>query len=93
LEKPIRVKIFDCEYLIKGEEDEEQVKRIVQYVNDKFLLIKDNSAGLSEKKVAILAAFDIASDYFRLLGEREKIYRDIQSRARVLNYQIDSIAK
>jgi cell division protein ZapA len=91
LEKPIKVKIFDHEYLVKSDEDEEQVQKIAKFVNDRFGEIREEMGDLSEGKTAILAAFHIASDYFQLLKERDDLVKDIQNRARSLNYQIDSI--
>lgn len=91
MEQPIKVKILDQEYLIKTNEDEEHVQRVAQFVNEKFREIKDNTEGLSEKKTAILAAFDVASEYFQLLKERNDVVMDFQRRARALNYQIDSV--
>ena len=91
MEKPVRVKIFDHEYLIRSDEDEEQVQIIAQFVNDKFGEIKDNTKGLSELKIAILVSFHIAAEYFQTLKEHEDLTIDIQSRARTLNYHIDSI--
>jgi cell division protein ZapA len=58
--QPVKVKILDQEYLIKSEEDSEQVYRIAEYVNEKLREIKDNTEGLSDKKVAMLAALTIA---------------------------------
>ena len=91
MEKPIKVKILDQEYLIKTSEDEEHVQRVAQFVNEKFREIKDKTEGLSEKKTAILAAFDVASEYFQILKERNDVFMDFQRRARALNYQIDSV--
>ena len=93
MEKPIRVRILDHEYLIRSDEGEEHVQEVAQLVNDKFIEISDNINGLSEKKTAILAAFHIASEYFQLLRERDDLVRDVQKRARALNYQIDSIMR
>jgi len=92
LEKPIKVKIFDHEYLIKSDEDEAQVQNIAKFLNDRFREIREDTKDLSEGKTAILAAFHIASDYFHVLKERDDLVRDIQNRARSLNYQIDSIS-
>ena len=91
LEKPIKVRILDQEYLIKSIEDDEHVQKVAQFVNEKFKEIKDGTEGLSERKTAILAAFDIASEYFQLLKEQNDVVMDIQRRARALNYQIDSV--
>ena len=40
--QPIRVRIRNYEYLIKGEENEEQVYRIAEYVNDKLKEIEED---------------------------------------------------
>jgi cell division protein ZapA len=88
---PVKVKILDQEYLIKSEEDSEQVFRIAEYVNEKLREIKDNTEGLSEKKVAILAALTIASDYFQLLKERDNLSANIRKRTKTLIYTIDSV--
>ncbi len=89
--QPVKVKILDQEYLIKSEEDSEQVHRIAEYVNEKLREIKDNTEGLSEKKVAILAALTIASEYFQLLKERDDLSANIRQRTKTLIYTIDSV--
>jgi len=91
LKKPARIEIFDHEYLIRSDEDEEQVQIIAQFVNDKFVEIKDNVTGLSELKIAILVSFHITAEYFQTLKKHEDLTSDIQKRSRTLNYQIDSI--
>jgi len=91
LEKPIRIKLLEHEYLIKSDENEEWVKNIAQYIHDKFGEIREDAEGLSETKTAILAAFDIASEYFQLLKARDDLVENIERRAQVLNSHIDSI--
>ena len=91
MEKPIRIKLLEREYLIKSDENEERVKNIAQYIHDKFGEIRENTEGLSETKTAILAAFDIASEYFQLLKARDDLVENIESRAQALNSNIDSI--
>ena len=87
----VKVKILDHEYQIKSEEDIEQVHRIAEYVNEKLREVRENAAGLSEKKTAILAALNIASEYFQLLKERDEILANIQQRTRAMIYNIDSM--
>ena len=91
MEKPVRVTILGHEYRIKSDEDEEKVRNIARFVNDKFKAIMESTEGLSERKTAILVAFDIASDYFQVLKERDDAEADIQKRARILNQHIESI--
>ena len=91
--KPIRIKLLDHEYLIKSDEDEDKVQDIAKYVHDKFKKVRENKEGLSERKTAILAAFDIANEYFRLLKARDNLAANIERRAQALNSHIDSINK
>jgi len=90
LQKPVRVKILNQEYLIRSDNDEAQIQRVAQFVNERFNDIKESTQGLSERKIAILAAFDIASEYLQQKKDRENLERDIQERARTLSFQIDS---
>lgn len=91
-EKPVKVRIFDNEYLIKSEEEDiEEVYKVAEYVNQKIQEIIENSEGLSEKKTAILAALHIASDYFQLLKERDDLLANIHQRSKALIYSIDSL--
>lgn len=91
MEKPIKVKILDHEYMVKSDEDEEQVQKIAAFLNDRFNEIRGEAEGLTEGKTAILAAFHIASDYFQLRKEHDDLVKNIQDRAKSLNYQIDSV--
>ena len=89
MENPIRIRILDNEYLLRSDEDPEQVNEIAKLVNEKLDEVRKSSGKLSEGKTAILAAFDIASDYIRLLKERDILLRDVQDRCRVMNRQIE----
>lgn len=90
LKRTVKVRIYDEEYLVKSEEDDEQVHKLAQYVNDKLESIREGNEGLSEKKALILAALHIASDYFQLLSEREGMLNNIRRRTETLIYDIDS---
>ena len=60
MDKPIKIKILDNEYLIKAKEDDiDNVYKIAEYVNEKLKETDENSSGLSEKKAAILTALNI----------------------------------
>ncbi len=93
MEKPIRVKILNQEYMLRSDEDDALVQEIAQFVNDKLMEIGNSTNRLSETKMAILAAFHIASDHFQLLREQDVFKTEIQNRARSLNSQIDAVTK
>ncbi len=90
MERPIKIRILDQEYLIKTDGEEEDVQRIVGFVNEKLQSIIDATGGTLEKKTALLAAFYIASDYYQLMKERDNLVKIVQNRARQLNEHIKS---
>jgi len=88
---PVRVRIRNAEYLVRGEENEQQVQRIADYLNDKLKEIEQGTEGLSEKRTAILAALDIAGDYFQILKEKENLLTSVRQRTQSLIRSIDSV--
>ena len=93
MEKPVRIRILDHEYLLRSDEDESVVQKIAQFVNHKLDEIRTGAENLTESKAAILAAFYIASDYFQLRKERDEAAKNFDERLRSLNVQIDSAAR
>lgn len=89
--EPVKVKIRNAEYLVQGGDDEKQVQRIADYVNDKLKEIEQGAEGLSEKRTAILAALDIAGDYFQVLKEKEDLLSRLRQKTTSLIRSIDSI--
>ena len=89
--KQIKVKIYNQEYVIKSDESAEQLGRIADYVNDKLKEIEDNTEGLSEKKMAILVALNIASEYFLAIKERDELSVNIRQRTEALLNNIESV--
>ncbi len=90
MDQPVKVRILEHEYLVKGEEDEERVQRAADYVNDKLRQVQENTQGLSERKMAILAALNIASEYFQLLSEQDDLLARLRQRTALLIDNIDS---
>ena len=92
LMQPVKVRILDQEYFLKSEEEDiDQVQKIAEYVNEKLREVKENTEGLTEKKRAILAALNIASEYFQLLKEKDELLNNITQRTKSLIYDIDSV--
>jgi len=90
LTQPVIIRIRDQEYLLQGDDREEHILRLAQYVNEKLKEVEENTEGLSEKKAAILAALNIASDYFQLIEERDELLSHIRERTQALIRTIDS---
>jgi cell division protein ZapA len=89
--EPVKVRIRNAEYLVQSEDNEQQVQRIADYVNEKLKEIEEGTEGLSEKRTAILAALDIAGDYFQILKEKENMVVALRQRTQSLIRSIDSV--
>lgn len=87
--EPVKLRIQEHEYFIRSDGNEEEILGIAQYVNAK---IKDaESSGLSEKKTIVLAALNIASDYFQALREKDEAISRRRKQAEALMKHIDSV--
>jgi cell division protein ZapA len=94
LDRPIKIKIQDNEYLIRSKgNDTDNVYKIAEYVNEKLRETDEISKGMSEKRAAILTALNIASDYFRVLDERDSLLQEIQNKSQSLISVINSKIK
>jgi cell division protein ZapA (FtsZ GTPase activity inhibitor) len=80
----VTIKIRDREYAIRGSDDTKQILKAAAYVDKKLKEINDSKKGLSDDKTAILAALDIAGDYFQLIKEKEDLLSEINNRSQRL---------
>jgi cell division protein ZapA len=80
----VRIKIQDREYVVRGSDDREQILKVAAYVDRKLKEISDSNKGLPVDKTAILAALDIAGDYFQLVKEKEDLLAEVNSRSQRL---------
>lgn len=87
----VKIEVFGQEYSIKSDDgDEDHLKRIAQYVNEKIKDILSNTEVTTRFNVAILAALNVAHDYFSLKEDHEKLIEAIESRSKKLIQYIDS---
>jgi cell division protein ZapA len=83
----IKVEIYDQVYPIQGDLDEEYIRKIAAYVDEKMRLIADVARTVDSQKVAVLAALAIADELHRLReerGEREEILKEQAERCLTL---------
>jgi len=88
--EPVKVRIQDQEYLLKSDGDVEQIEEIADYVNQKLADVQDGTEGLSDRKVAILAALSIAGEYLQARREQDEVKGRIRQRTDALINIIDS---
>lgn len=77
----VEVQILGQRMVLKADEDPRHVERLANYVKRK---IDEASAGgpVSSSKLAVLAALNIADDYFRALDDAREFKRAVASRSR-----------
>ena len=83
----IKVEIYNQVYPIQGDLDEEYIRKIAAYVDEKMRLIAAVARTVDSQKVAVLAALAIADELHRLReerGEREEILKEQAERCLTL---------
>jgi cell division protein ZapA len=76
----IDIKVFGRTYKIKvkGEEDEEYISRLTSYVDQKMQEIAVKSRSEDSTKIAVLAALNIADEYFLSRMRLDKVDERIE---------------
>ncbi|AAK80311.1 cell division protein ZapA [Clostridium acetobutylicum] len=74
----ITITINGMEYNLKGEEKEEYLRTIGNYVDKKIKNILENNERLSTSDASILTAINVTDDMFKLGSENEKLADSIE---------------
>jgi len=86
----VRVEILGREYVLKSDEDQGRIEKIAAYVNQKIREVSGGPQAVSTLNAAILAALNIADDYFRILDEKGGRREDYEGKAERLISVIDA---
>ena len=65
-EKLVQVEIYGQRYTLKGSEDSAYVESLAAHVDKRMNELAETSSTVDSLKVAVLAAVNIADEYFRL---------------------------
>jgi len=91
-QKEIRVKIFNSEYNLQGE-NAEKVERISDYVDGIMNRISAESPNQSEETIAVVSALNIAEEYFKEKDVKSDIEKDFSDLLDECNSRIRSISE
>ncbi len=84
----VEVQILGQRMLLKCDDDARHVERLATYVTRKVDEVA--AAGpVSSSKLAVLAALNIADDYFRALEEAREFKRDVAAKSRELLEELE----
>lgn len=91
-QKEIRVKIFNSEYNLQGE-NAEKVERISDYLDGIMNRINNESPNQSEETIAVVSALNIAEEYFKEKDYKIDMEKDYSNFLDELNTKVRSISE
>lgn len=77
-QKEVRVKIFNSEYNLQGE-NTEKVERVSDYVDGIMNRINNESPNQPEETIAVVSALNIAEEYFKEKDLKTDFEKDYSS--------------
>lgn len=85
----IHVEIYDETYKLRGS-DPAYIQRLAEVVDAKMRAVAQHTSTVDSLRVAVLAALNIADDYYQLKRKYEGIESEYTSRASHLGRALDS---
>ncbi|AMA72020.1 MULTISPECIES: cell division protein ZapA [Aneurinibacillus] len=76
------VEIYGQYYTMKGDSSSSHMRMIAGYVDDKMRKISEANPRLDTNKLAVLAALNMADEYFRLRMEYEELIKLLEKTAK-----------
>jgi cell division protein ZapA len=87
--RSVEVQILGQSYSIKTDEDEAYVKSLAGYVDEKLKEIYSAAPNVNLAKAAVMVAFGIADELFKIKMEREDFDKMIEEKTKVLSEFLD----
>ena len=91
-QRDIRVKIFNSEYNLQGE-NAEKVERISDYVDGIMNRINNESPNQSEETIAVVSALNVAEEYFKEKDLKIDLEKDFTSLLNEFETRVKSISE
>lgn len=87
----LRVNIFGAEYVLKAAENQDEIKKIAEYVDKKMKEIDKSQEISSNLKIAILAALNIAEELFQNQKYQERLIDQVNHESKKLNRSLQDV--
>jgi cell division protein ZapA len=85
----VEINILGQKYTVKGDADEEHIKRLAAYVADKLKEIHAANPSITPLKASILASLNIADELHRIRDAHEAAAKNIEEKANALSGLFD----
>jgi cell division protein ZapA len=76
----VKIEIYDQSYSVQADGNEEYLKELAAYVDDKMRTVAESARTVDSLKVAVLAALNIADELFALKQHQEKLEGPLRKR-------------
>ena len=80
----VHVEIFGQTYTVRAGADAGYVESLAAYVDAQMREVSQNAGAVDSVRIAVLAALNIADEYFRLRAQEGESERRAQAKAEVL---------
>jgi cell division protein ZapA len=91
LKKQYHIRVLGEDISVLSDSGDEHVETVVKYVNDKVKEIQNTTKTINTVHVAILAALNIADEYYKIKEIKENICQQMESRSEKLIHLINEI--
>ena len=78
--KTVEVEIYGQRYVVRGDADEEYVKRLANYVDTQIRVLAQGLKTATRAKLAVLAALNIADQLFKAERTRQEGEAELERR-------------
>ena len=89
----IRVVIFDQEYFMRGDLNEEYIQKLAKYLDTKMRSIAERTRTVDTLRVAMLAALNVADEYHQMKARYEEVHPTHGQKVGEYNNKLDEILK
>jgi len=89
----VRVVIYDQEYLMRGDLDQEYIQKLAAYLDAKMRSIAERTRTVDSLRVAILAALNIADEYHQMKAKYEETTKRVDQKVGEYSQVLDELLK
>ena len=88
-----RVVIYDQEYYVRGDLDEEYIQKLAKFLDTRMRAIAGRTKTVDSLRVAVLAALNIADDYHQVKAKYEEASQRVDEKVEECSRLLDRLLK
>ena len=89
----IRVVIYDQEYFVRGDLNEEYIQKLAKYLDVKMRAIAGRTRTVDSLRVAVLAALNVADEYHQVKAKYEETTKRVDEKVDECSRMLDRFLK